>query len=448
MKERFGEGLPSIVVKPPGPASGKLAQRLAEVESRNVTCMTPLPPVFWDEARGANVRDVDGNTYVDLTGGFGVAASGHSHPRVVEAVSRQAERLGHNLGDVHPSEVKVMLLERLAEVTPGNLGVSILGSAGAEAVEAALKTAVLSTGRTGIIAFTGAYHGLTYGALSLCWRSHFRRHFTGQLFNGVHFAPYPAAGPGSDSDVAAASLRELERIHDAVSTTEPVGAIIVEPIQGRAGIRVPAPGFLTGLKRFCEAHGIVLILDEIYTGFGRTGRWFACEHEAIVPDILLAGKAMSGMLPVSAAIGTPEIMAAWPPSQGEAIHTSTFLGNPVACAAALAQIQVIQDDSLVSRAAELGRTLRQRVLDWTYPIVGERRGIGLFQGLELVDPETGEPATAQAGMVVSRALEQGVLVLAEGSDGNIIGLTPPLVITEEQLSHAMDVLELIIADLV
>jgi 4-aminobutyrate aminotransferase / (S)-3-amino-2-methylpropionate transaminase / 5-aminovalerate transaminase len=448
----FGRALPRLGTPVPGPASRALARRLAAVESRNITRIADDGPIFWDAAAGANVRDADGNVYVDLTAGFSVAAAGHAHPEVAAAIAAQAARLPHALGDVYPAAVKVELLERLAALAPGRLGVAVLASAGAEAVEAALKTAALHTGRPGVIAFTGAYHGLTLGALATTWRADFRAPFLPQLFPGVGFAPYPDTfrdGPGA----LAASLAEVRRLVDEGVAGDgagaaaasvggrryPVGAILVEPVQGRGGLRVPPAEFLPALRRLCDEEGLVLICDEVYTGFGRTGRWFACEHTATVPDLLVVGKALSGTLPLSAVIGTPEVMAAWPPSAGEAIHTSTFLGNPVSCAAALAHLTVLQRDGLIERSAALGRRLGERLATWRRsPAVGDVRGLGLMRGVELVD---GEGAGGLALDVAARALRRGVLILAEGPAASVLAFTPPLVITEAQLDFAVEVVE-------
>ena len=442
-----GEALPRVSGPVPGARSRALAARLTRVESRNITRITPDEvPIFWAAARGANVADVDGNVYVDLTAGFAVAASGHANPRVVAAVGAQAARLAHGLGDVYPPDVKVGLLERLAAVTPGDLGVTILGSAGAEAVEAALKTALLATGCPGVLAFTGAYHGLTYGALACTWREDFRAPFATQLQPGVRFAPYPYAyrWPG-EGDIVAAALAAARRLLDEASASAlPIGCVLVEPIQGRGGIVVPPPGFLAGLRALCDQRRLVLVFDEIYCGLGRTGRWFACEHEEVVPDILIVGKALSGSLPLSAAVGTARVMAAWPPSAGEAIHTSTFLGNPIACAAALAQLEEIEERRLIERADLLGEHLRRRLESWRgrYPAVGDVRGRGLMQGVELVEPGPARPpATDGAAQVIARARARGILLLAEGPAANVLAFTPPLVITEAQLDCALDVLE-------
>jgi 4-aminobutyrate aminotransferase / (S)-3-amino-2-methylpropionate transaminase / 5-aminovalerate transaminase len=297
-----------------------------------------------------------------------VAHAGHANATVAAAIAAQAAVLAHGLGDVHPPEPKVRLLERLAEIAPGDLSVSILAGSGAEAVEAALKTAAIRTGRTGIIAFEGAYHGLTYGALATTWRSDFRAPFAAQLFAGVRFAPYPRCGRCraryrcrrtplyADALAAVADL-----LREAEHTAHPVGAVIVEPVLGRGGLVVPPAGFLAGLRDLCDGRRTLLLFDEVYTGCGRTGRWFACEHEGCRPGrILIVGKALTGSIGLGAAIGTPDAMSGWPPSSGEAIHTSTFLGNPVACAAALAQLDAIRDGGLLERSARLGVAIRQR----------------------------------------------------------------------------------------
>jgi 4-aminobutyrate aminotransferase-like enzyme len=412
--ELDGRSLPHLVTPIPGPRSQALATRLAVVESRNITALAPDPPIFWAQACGANVADVDGNIYVDLTSGFGVAIAGHTNRAVVDAIRKQASLLPHALGDVHPAEIKVRLLERLAQVMPSPLRVSILANSGAEAVEAALKTAVMRTGRTGILAFEDSYHGLTYGALGVTHRKHFRDRFETQLFAGVRFARFPT--PKTSIDLA---LRAIDEILD----DNEVGAIIVEPILGRGGIVMPHDQLLAALRERCDGKTRILIFDEIYTGCGRTGHWLACEHWNVVPDIAVVGKGMSGALPISACIGSEEVMQAWPPSTGEAIHTSTFLGNPIACAGALAQLNEIEDAGLLARASQLGAVITGQASEWGL----EARGLGLIQGI----------VSERALEVAARCLQQGVLLLAEGPRANTIAITPPAVITEEQLSFAL-----------
>lgn len=443
----FGTALPDLRTPPPGPRSRALAGDLARFESPNITYLAEDFPVFWTEAAGANVRDADDNVYVDLTSAFAVAGAGHSHPKIVEAVRAQAGKLMHGMGDVHPPEIKVRLLEKLAGVTPAGLNRSILSNSGAEAVEAALKTSMLATGKPRVLAFHGGYHGLTLGALSVSSRKDFRAPFSGQLAPNAVFAPYPYAYRSQFYDDAdgAAALAYVEHVLDEPSAaTEGIGAILAEPVQGRGGDIVPPDGWLPGLRRICDERGLLLILDEVYTGFGRTGRWFACEHWGVTPDILVVGKALTGGFPFAACIGTDEVMAAWPRSTGEAIHTSTFLGNPLGCAAALAAMSVLEDEKLVERAATVGATLLETLRDrlGDHPKVGEIRGLGMMIGIELVEDRGSKtPAPDLAARVMVEALQRGVLVLGGGIYGNVLSLSPPFVITDEQLAYAVGVIE-------
>ena len=446
--DEIGRALPCVRVAPPGPRSRALAGELARWESPNVTYLADDFPVFWAEARGANVRDVDGNVYVDLTAAFAVAGPGHAHPRIVAAVQAQAARLMHGMGDVHPPTVKVDVLRALAEVAPGGLNRAILASSGAEAVEAALKTAAIATGKPRVLAFHGSYHGLTYGALAASGREDFRAPFAAQLPHIAAFAPYPYAyrSPfgGDPEEVGDAALRYVEHLLDTPGTaSEGIGAILVEPVQGRGGDVVPPDGFLPGLRRICGERGLLLICDEIYTGFGRTGRWFACEHWGVTPDLLCVGKGMTGGMPFAACIGSDAVMEAWPKSTGEAIHTSTFLGHPLGCAAALASIAVLRDERLVERSAELGARIQARLREMTadHPRVGEVRGLGMMIGIELVrDRASREPAPELAGRVVIETLRRGVLTLGGGIHGNVLSLSPPFVITEAQVDSALSIL--------
>jgi 4-aminobutyrate aminotransferase / (S)-3-amino-2-methylpropionate transaminase / 5-aminovalerate transaminase len=423
----------------------KLAADLARYESPNVTYLSSEFPVFWEEAAGANVRDVDDNIYVDLTAAFAVAGAGHAHPRIVAAVQAQAARLLHGMGDVHPPAVKVEILRTLAEIAPGELTRSVLANSGAEAVEVALKTAALATGKPRVLAFHGGYHGLTFGALSVSSREDFSSPFRRQLATNAVYADYPDPYR-SRSDSPASARRALEQVEmllDAPGVAATIGAILVEPVQGRGGDVVPPDDFLPGLRRICDERGLLLVLDEIYTGFGRTGRWFACEHWGVVPDLMVVGKALTGGLPFAACIGTDAVMNSWPRSTGEAIHTSTFLGHPLGCAAALASIAVLREERLIERSAELGEWLLQRLTAalGSHARVGEVRGLGMMVGIELVrDRESREPAPDLVGRVVVEALRKGVLILGGGVHGNVISLSPPFTITEEQLAHAADVI--------
>jgi 4-aminobutyrate aminotransferase / (S)-3-amino-2-methylpropionate transaminase / 5-aminovalerate transaminase len=450
MNQELGQRPPDILVTPPGPESRRLARELAAYECRNVTYLADDFPVFWAEARGSNVRDADGNVYVDLTAAFAVAAAGHAHPAIVAAVREQAGRLLHGMGDVHPPEIKVKLLRKLAEIAPGALGRTILAGSGAEAVEAALKTVALATGRPRVLAFSGSYHGLTLGALSVSGRRDFRVPFERQLGPNAVFASYPDSyrsgrDPGAQLN---ASVDEIERILDAEEGT--VGAVLAEPVQGRGGDIVPPAGWLGTLRRICDERGLLLVLDEVYTGFGRTGRWFACDHEGVVPDLLVVGKALTGGLPFAACIGTEEAMSAWPVSAGEALHTSTFLGHPLGCAAALASLDVIAREDLVGRSAAEGRYLREHLQArvGAHPRVGEVRGLGLMIGVELVrDRMSREPAPELVGRVLVEALRRGYLLLGGGLYSNVLSFSPPLAIDRGLLNGAVEALEEILARL-
>lgn len=415
-----------------------------------VTYVDDRFPIFWERATGALVEDVDGNSFLDLSAAFGVANVGHTHPRVVEALKRQADRLLHGMGDVHPAAVKVALAKRLADLTPGDLRQIIFTGSGSEAVEAALKTAARATGRSGVIAFQGAYHGLGYGALEATARRAFREPVEGQRGRFVLHAPYPyhyrcpfqGQHRGSCEEACLAYLERL--LDDPASGVPPIGAVLVEPMQGRGGVVIPDPSFLRGLRRVCTKHRILLIADEIFTGFGRTGRWFGVDHSGIVPDLLCLGKALAGGFPLSACLGNPEVMGQWGNSTGEALHTSTFLGNPLGCAMALATLEVLEEEALTTRAAELGRWLTHRLEAWPkrFPQVGDIRGVGLMVGIELAtDPETRTPHPQLAWALVQEALQAGVIVLSGGAARNVLTLSPPLTITRDQLAFAITQLE-------
>jgi len=324
------------------------------------------------------------------------------------------------MGDVHPAAVKVQLLEALARLYPGGGPVrGVLTSSGADAVETALKTALVATGRAGVVAFEGAYHGLALGALDATWSARFRDPFAARLAGATRFARY------GDIDAVRAA---------AAAGDPPVGAVLVEPIQGRGGNRIPPEGFLAELRALCDDEGWLLIADEIYTGFGRTGRWFACEHEQVIPDLLCAGKGLASGMPISACLGRAKLMDAWPVSDGEALHTQTFLGHPPGCAAALACIAVIEEQGLVECAARNGAAalgLLERVL------VGRRgvrdvRGRGLLLGVECDD-------AARVAAACDAALARGVIALPCDDTGRVLSLTPPLSIEPAILEGAIEI---------
>jgi len=418
------------------------------VESRNVTYLSDDFPVFWEEARGANVRDVDGNVYVDFTGAFGVSFAGHGHARIQRALVEQSERLVHGMGDVHPPAPKVELLERLSALAPWEETRTVLGSSGSEAMEAALKTAELSTGRSGIIAFEGAYHGLTLGSLAVTARPDFRHPFRARLHQGVAFAPYPQT-----EEEALLALAEVQRLlSDGVHVgggrpNEPVGAVVVEPVQGRSGVRIPPPGFLGRLAESTRADGSLLIFDEIFTGLGRTGVVFEYEREGVLPDLVCIGKALGGGLPLSACLGSREVMDAWPESGGEALHTSTFLGHPLSCATALAFLDVLEEEQLVARALDLGEGIVGRLSEELSTVAGVKkiRGCGLLIGIELCS-EDGGPASGGGARVAEAALGRGLLVLPAGGQSEVVEIAPPAVTSDAQVDFGITCLVEIIRE--
>lgn len=414
--------------------------------------------MFWEEARGGNVRDVDGNVFLDLTGAFGVGLLGHTPDVVVEAVEAQAQMMLHGMGDIHPPRVKLDLLERLAAVAPWKQSRTVLSSTGSESVETALKTVQVATGRPGILAFEGAYHGLTLGALAATDRHHFRGRFLDRLYGGVAFVPFPGAGApprpaaavptsgaATDSgfvDPAAVLTAVAHALDRGAPNGDPIGAVLVEPMQGRGGARVAPDGFMAGLSRLAHAAGALVVADEVFTGSGRCGGMFASPTVGLDPDLICLGKALGGGVPLSACIGRAEVMDRWPESTGEAIHTSTFLGHPLGCAAALAVLDAYERDDVHERVKAAGA-------DWTDRLrerlrgcrrVRDVRGLGLLLGVELGEADGAPGGAGTGGVVAEELLRAGVLVLPAGPTGNVVEVTPSVYLTDEQVSHAVEAL--------
>ena len=438
--------LPSLVTKIPGPRSLELARELRAHESRNVTYVSPDFPVFWSRAEGANVWDVDGNRFLDLTSGFGVASLGYTPPSIVAAAQEQVSRLYHAMGDVHPSEEKVALCRRLSALTfekwqlgPGKV---ILTNAGSEAVEAALKTAWLAAKRRGVLAFSGGYHGLGYGALTVTGRELFREPFAPQLADFAKFLPFPDAHAQSHADAIEAE-KAITGEATALLESGEIGAILVEPIQGRGGEIVPSDWFLPRLRALADEFKTVLIFDEVYTGFHRTGRRFACDHWQVQPDLLCLGKALTSGFPLAACVGRADLMdQAWPESTGEALHTSTFLGNPLGCRMALESLTLLEAEPWSERVEALGNHLHYRLknLHTTSKIWGTVRGRGLMQGVEILNPHR-KRDPKRAGALVESALGRGLILLSGGVGQNVLSFTPPFVITKEEIDFALETLQ-------
>ncbi|MEM8961707.1 MAG: aspartate aminotransferase family protein [Acidobacteriota bacterium] len=422
-----GDRLPKIVTPPPGPAARAWCARLAAAEAPGINSLASVDDVniLWREALGANVLDVDGNRYVDLTSGFGVAAIGHRHPRMIQAIHEQADRLVHGLGDATPHPARIELAEQLQRSAPIDEPRIHFAVSGADAVEIAIKTALMATGRHRLLTFSPSYHGLTLGALTASSRQAFRDPFRHHLHDHVVRLDFGADPKEIEHALAA---------HD-------IAAVIVEPIVGREGVLLPPARWLTKVNQHAQRAGTLLIVDEIFTGFGRTGRLFAVDHDDVRPDLLCCGKAMAGGMPIGAVIGSETLMRVWE-TGGEALHTATFVAHPLACRAALEVLRVIDEEDLVARAERLGASMLERLATWPdrYPTyVRTTRGRGLLAGVELHRAE-------QAYRLTTEARHDGVLMLAGGPNGTVAQLVPPLIITDEQLDDALDRLERILAE--
>jgi 4-aminobutyrate aminotransferase/(S)-3-amino-2-methylpropionate transaminase len=435
---RRGDALPDVRVRPPGPRSRELAARLAAVESPAVDArrdararegQTEQTPIVYSRGEGANVVDVDGNRYVDLAAGFGALLLGHLPAPVSASIDEQRERLWLALGDVYPADVKVSLCERLAALYPRAGARVMVGASGADAVTAALKTAVLATGRAGVVAFEGGYHGLSHGPLAACGLSpHFRDPFAAQLGGHVTFAPYPR-------DIAA--LGDTLKVVSQALDRRDVGAVLVEPILGRGGCVVPPLEFLPSLRTACDQAGALLVCDEIWTGLGRSGAWLASVDAGVVPDVVCLGKGLGGGVAISACLGSAPAMQAWAAHGGATVHTATHFGAPLACAAALATLEALEVAHLPERARRAGErwmaTLRGRTAGRG---VAEVRGRGLMIGVAL------EGGAKRATAVTRRLLERGWIVLTGGMRGDVLTLTPPLDIADHLLDAFSDTLRL------
>ena len=416
----------------PGPRSKAVLERLA------ASVASPLAvtfPVVAAEARGATITDLDGNTFIDFAGGVGCLNVGHSHPHVVQAAQEQLERFSHTDYTVVPYEVYATLSERLLARAPfSGPAKAAFFNAGTEAVENAVKFARAYTRRPAVIGFEGAFHGRTLLSLALTSKVHPYKAGLGPFAPEVYRVPFPNAFRGLSPADALAALRRAFR---TVVAADNVAAIVFEPVQGEGGFIPATREFAQGLREICDEHGIVLVCDEVQTGFARTGRFFAIEHYDVEPDLITVAKSIAMGLPLSGVLGKAAIMDA--PVDGGV--GGTYVGNPVAQAAALAVLDVIEEEGLVERAAAIGDTMRTRMEGWRarWPQVADVRGLGAMLALELV--EDGEPATERASQVVVEALQRGLLLLKAGVYGNCIRVLVPLVISDAELEEALDVWE-------
>jgi 4-aminobutyrate aminotransferase/(S)-3-amino-2-methylpropionate transaminase len=417
----------------PGPRSREITARLQAVVS---SALSVYLPIVAAEGRGATLTDVDGNTFIDFTGGVGCLNVGHANPHVVEAVQEQAARFLHTDFTIVPYEIYVAVAERLLALAPFRTPAkAAFFNAGTEAVENSVKFARAYTGRPAVVAFEGAFHGRTLLSLSLTSKTHPYKAGLGPFAPEVYRVPFPYAYRGIDTEEALAALRRALVTQVA---PENVAAIVVEPVQGEGGFVVAPAEFLQGIRALCDEHGIVMVVDEVQTGFGRTGRMFAVEHAGIEPDLLVLAKSIAGGLPLSAVLGKSEIMDA--PDEGGV--GGTYVGNPVALAAADAVLDVFAEDGLVERAERIGDTIRGRMQEWQrrHPQIGDVRGLGAMLAIELVeDPVSKRPAAELASAVAQAAAERGLLLLKAGTHSNCIRVLCPLVIGDAELEEALGV---------
>jgi 4-aminobutyrate aminotransferase / (S)-3-amino-2-methylpropionate transaminase / 5-aminovalerate transaminase len=429
-------GTINVITDIPGPRSAQILARKSKVVADPLEIHAP---VVVDRASGAAFTDVDGNTMLDFSGGLGCHIVGYSHPKVVEAVQRQAARFSHTDFTVLPYEPYVELAERLVSVVGGDRKVALFNS-GAEAVENAVKFARAASGRPAIVTFEGAFHGRTLLAMTLTSRYRPYKSGFGPFAPEVYRMPYPypyrSAHP---EDAGRLALDGIERAFQTMVDPRSVAAAIVEPIQGEGGFVVPTPDFLKGLADICRRYGILVVADEIQTGCGRTGAFLASEHFDLDADLVLLAKSLAGGYPLSAVVGRTEIMDA----PGPSAIGGTYVGNPVACAAANAVLQVIEEEGLIERAEQVGKTLRARWEDVAQqvPQIGEIRGIGAMVGVEFVeDRETKKPDESFVGRTIGEAMRHGVVAVSCGPYHNVLRHLVPLVITDEELDEGLEVL--------
>jgi 4-aminobutyrate aminotransferase len=406
-----------------------------------------LSPVWYrytdlvaERGEGCYLYDLEGTAYLDFTAGIGVTNTGHCHPRVVEMVRQQAGRLLHGQANIvlHPPMLE--LIEELRTIVPQALDGFFFSNSGAEAVEAAIKLARMATGRPNVIVFQGSFHGRTVGTMSLTTSKTIYRAGYQPLMPGVFVAPYPYAYRygWSPEETLEWCLGELEFLLQTQTAPEETAAMLVEPVLGEGGYVVPPQGFLRGLRRICDEHGMLLLVDEIQSGFGRTGRWFAHEHFEVLPDVLAIAKGLASGLPLSGVIAPLSLMQRWKPGS----HGGTYGGNALACAAAVATIQVIREEGLLENARARGQQLMVglRRLQERYPQIGDVRGLGLMIGAEFTHPR-GKPDPATAKAVVHACLKNRLLLLVCGPWDNTIRFIPPLVVTAQQMEEALGIFE-------
>ena len=393
------------------------------------------------KGRGSYLYDINGDAYLDLGSGIAVNSLGHCHPAVVKAIQEQAAELIHTSVTTHHNRY-IELAEKLAEISPGNLDSIFLSNSGSEAIEGAVKLARYVTGRPALINFRGSFHGRTFMSVALTTSKLYFRERLEPLPGPIYTAPFPYTYRSAFRDDPKACVKDCLHqlrllLHQVVHPSQ-IAAMVIEPIQGEGGYVVPPPGYFSELKEIASGHGIILIVDEVQSGFCRTGKMFAIEHENVVPDIMVLAKGIASGMPLSAFIANKDLAEQWAPAR----HGSTFGGNPVSCAAALATIKVMQEEKLDKRAEKLGNEMLSRLQKFAHgrQHIGDVRGRGLMIGIEFIRPD-GEGSRPIAKHIMQRCLENNLLVINCGDHGQVIRLIPPLTISESELEKACDILE-------
>ena len=423
----------SLKTEIPGPKSQEIAKKRGKYVAKPMG--GSLSPGYIDYGEGALVTDIDGNRYIDLTGGWGCLAVGHSHPSVVSAVKKQLEKFTHTDFTAIPYDSFVTLSEKLSQLAPGNSPKNVaLFNCGAEAIENAVKMARAFTGRPGVIVFENSFHGRTLLTMTMTHKAMPYKYKFGPFAPEVYRLPFPTPYHPS------IEIENFERMMTNMVNPETIAAVAIEPIQGEGGFNVPIDGFLEHIRELCSKYGIMMITDEIQSGIGRTGKFFAIENWNIEPDMTCLAKSLASGLPLSAVIARKEITDSLP---GGSIG-GTYVGNPLGCQAAIEVIKIIEKENLLERAIIIGDRLKKRFLAMKekYPLIGDVRGIGAMTAIELVkDRETKEPATEEIGKIVQYCVQNGVFVPSAGINKNLLRILVSLVITDEQLEEALDVIE-------
>lgn len=425
----------------------KKRSSFAELASRREKLLAPVFAQDWPNlpvvrAEGIYLYGLDGKRYMDFMAGFGVVNVGHNHPRIVAAAKEQMEKMVHGPVGVVLHEPVLRLAEMLPEILPGAMDMFFFGNSGSEAVEGTIKLARNVTKKPGIIAFTGAFHGRTYGAATLTTSKAIYRTelepFLPSVYHAPYADPYHSSHPDDPSQCVDEALGALQTVLKRIIAPSQVAAIIVEPIQGEGGYIMPPKEFLKGLREICTTNDILLIFDEVQTGFGRTGEWFAAQAFDVTPDVMAIAKGIASGFPLGVVCARSELMSRWGPT----VHGTTFGGNPVSCAAAIATIETIRDEKLLQNAKDQGAYLlkRLRELKTKHPVIGDTRGLGLMTAIEFIVPGTDrEPNAAAAKKFLAESLERGMLMYPCGLYGQVVRVAPPLTVTREQIDEAINI---------